>query len=125
MNILLLEPDKILAEVYASALMNSGHNVSLGTDAQTAIHTIDEKLPDLIIMELLLARHNGVEFLYELRSYSEWTNIPVILLTAVQRNALSAALQDQLGVNAYLYKPRTDIQKLLRMVERIHTIEVS
>src|ERR1700741_3726207 len=83
MNVLLIEPDKKLGGVYKAALEQAGHAVEMVAHAQDAVHTADEQKPDVVVLELQLAKHNGIEFLYEFRSYSEWQNIPVVLLTMV------------------------------------------
>jgi two-component system phosphate regulon response regulator PhoB len=71
-NILLIEPDRLLAEIYQRALSSEGHNVVVCAGAQSAILSADQSTPDLVILELQLVEHSGIEFLYEFRSYSEW-----------------------------------------------------
>jgi len=117
MKILLIEPDKILADIYAYALVESGHTVSWQPDAQQAVLTADKWRPDIVVLELQLAAHNGVEFLYEFRSYPEWQDIPVVVLSAVPDVSLSSVLQSQLGVVAYHYKPRTTLEQLLKTLD--------
>jgi response regulator RpfG family c-di-GMP phosphodiesterase len=70
---------------------------------------------------LQLAGHNGIEFLYELRSYGDWQHVPVIIHTLVNRRSLelSQELLTALGVIRYLYKPATSLQKLKRVVEEV------
>lgn len=120
-KILLLEPDKELGGTYKNVLEFSGHDVAHCHDAQMAIHHIDKQLPDVIITELHLAMHGGIEFLYELRSYTEWQNIPVIVLSSlptVERDTLKA-LWEQLKISAYHYKPLTKLHELVRSVDEL------
>ena len=119
MRILLIEPDKILADIYSQALAESGHTVNWQPDAQQAVLAADERKPDAVILELQLAAHNGVEFLYEFRSYSEWQDIPVVVLSTVPDVSLSPTLQSQLGVVAYHYKPRTTLKQLLEVLDEL------
>lgn len=119
MRILLIEPDKILADIYQQALEAAGHQVSWQTGAEAAVQNADNQQPDAVVLELQLADHNGVEFLYEFRSYSEWQNIPVVVLSQVPDMSFSPVLQRQLGVAAYHYKPRTTLKNLLRTLERL------
>lgn len=120
-HVLLLEPDTVLGAVYRDALQLAGHGVDWHQDAQSAVHGIDIKLPDVIIAEMELAAHNGIEFLYELRSYSEWQKLPVVILShapAVDAG-LMRALWGELGVSAYHYKPLTKLADLIKSVEQI------
>ena len=119
MDILLIEPDMAVANIYGEALRLAGHRVTHSVDAQLAIHLADGQTPDLVILELQLARHNGVEFLYEFRSYPEWAAIPVIVISTVPDDSLSPGLQANLGIAAYHYKPQTTLRNLLRSIDRV------
>lgn len=118
MKILLIEPDKKLAGIYQGALEKSGHTVSWAAHAQDAISLSDESKPNLVLLELQLAGHNGIEFLYEFRSYAEWQHVPVILLTLVTPHALTinADSMEALGVVRCLYKPATTLKQLCGVV---------
>ena len=118
MKILLVEPDEILGHTAQTSLQAAGHAVTVRRSAQAALDALDADLPDIIILELQLGIHNGVEFLYELRSYLEWQHIPVIVHTLNARildERFAGALK-QLGVTALLYKPRTSSKNLLDSV---------
>ena len=118
-NILIIEPDRLLAEIYYKSLINDGNNVTVAAGAQTAIMSADRQLPDIIILELQLVEHSGIEFLYELRSYPEWQDIPVILHTNVppaEFNQTISILRNEMGVAHYLYKPQTSLKQLLAVV---------
>lgn len=119
-NILIVEPDRMLAQSYYQALTEAGHQVMVAPGAQTAIMAADRQMPDLIIVELQLVEHSGIEFLYELRSYPEWQAIPVILNTFVppaEFNDSVGLINQELGVKEYLYKPRTSLKQLIQTVQ--------
>ena len=124
-EVLLLEPDTILADTYMKALAYFGHHTRRTVSAQDAVFKVDELRPDIIIVELQLVAHSGIEFLYELRSYAEWQDIPVIIHSCVPPNEFSDShklLRDRLGVQHYLYKPQTSLQTLVRAVREITAI---
>ena len=111
-RILLLEPDLVLAETCRQALLSVGHQVVCCASAQAGIISADQHRPDLIILELQLIEHSGIEFLYELRSYQDWRSIPVLVHTWVppaEFNENRQVLGEQLGVRHYLYKPNTSL----------------
>lgn len=117
-RILLIEADSLQARSYLRVLETAGHEVRLCRSAQPAINAAEEFQPELIVLELQLAGNNGVEFLYEYRSYSEWTDIPVIIFSLVPRFSLGLpdAVWEALGVVRYLYKPETRLQSLVDTV---------
>lgn len=118
LRVLLIEPDKQLGEVYAEALTAAGHKVVVAREAQEALEAADQLVPEIIILELQLARHNGVEFLYEFRSYPDWQNVPVIINSGVFELPINADLFERLGIKAVLYKPTTTLRRLKEVVNQ-------
>jgi DNA-binding response OmpR family regulator len=119
MHIILLEPDRMLAETYGKCFATDGHTVTPCASAQAAIMAADQQRPDVVVLELQLIEHSGIEFLYEFRSYIEWQSIPVLIHSHVPAHEFSAnttLLSEQLGVNQYLYKPHTNLELLLHAV---------
>lgn len=118
-HILLLEPDRILAEIYGRALSSEGHQVVPCASAQAAVLAADQQRPDVVLLELQLIEHSGIEFLYEFRSYAEWQSIPVIIHTHVPPSEFATQWQvlKQLGIGAYLYKSHASLKQLSRTVD--------
>lgn len=118
-NILMLEPDAILAGTFRQAFEHAGHTVRRSVSAQDAVFLVDEQLPDVILVEIQLTAHSGIEFLYELRSYAEWQHIPVLIHSCIPPSEFQDSmelLRGRLKVREYLYKPHTTLQSLLRSV---------
>ncbi|MEK7594815.1 MAG: response regulator [Patescibacteria group bacterium] len=118
-KILLIEPDRMLTETYGRSLVSAGHQVMACFTAQAGIQAADKQQPDVVILELQLVEHSGIEFLYEFRSYSEWQNIPVIIQTTVPPSEFHdnwELLKQELNVQTYLYKPETSLAQLIDVV---------
>lgn len=121
-NVLVLEPDVRLGNVYADALRARKHHVILCTTAQAAVCEADGSCPDVVILELQLTGHSGIEFLYEFRSYPDWQRIPVIIISHVPPNEFAKSsdlLRRRLGVKAYYYKPSTNLLAIQRAVDAV------
>lgn len=118
-RVLLIEPDAVLADVYTCALEREGYRVDWCAHAQDAISAADNKRPDVVVLEMQLAGHGGVEFLYEFRSYPEWRSIPVVLQTLVPPVAVGLSRQQRqlLGISAILYKPAAKLRHLVSAVK--------
>lgn len=121
MRILLVEPDSSLAAIYATMLQAEGHIVDWVQSAQQATYKADENTPDMVILEIQLMQHNGIAFLHEFRSYTDWVNIPIVLHTVVPSQQLAPFRQalKEMGVTQMLYKPQTNLRQLLDVVQRI------
>jgi DNA-binding response OmpR family regulator len=118
-----VEPDRVLAATYKKALEAEGFTVTPCASAQAAIFASDQQKPDLVIIEIQLVEHSGIEFLYELRSYPEWQDIPVVIHSQVPPAEFSSQaqlLKDNLGVKDYLYKPLSTLADLIKVANR-HT----
>ncbi|MBP9761875.1 response regulator [Candidatus Saccharibacteria bacterium] len=121
MSIVLVEPDAILAQSYAAALEEKGYHVVSVRSAQSAIEAADLDRPRAAIINLEIARHNGVELLYEFKSYAEWQSVPVILLVSQLNHDLadSDLLKSELGVRAVLVKTRMTLDDLCDELVRV------
>lgn len=121
-HVLVVEPDLRLARVYADSLRAAGYEVSARTTAQAAIQAADRCAPDVVVLELQLTNHGGIEFLYELRSYADWRHVPVIVLSTVPERAFAPStrlLRNNLGVAAYHYKPAMTLRDLHAAVDDV------
>lgn len=118
MKILIIEPDRHLADVMAVSFQQIEHDVRVARDAQTGLDALDTFAPDAVVLELQLGKHNGIEFLYEQHSHADWKNIPVVVHT-LNQHAKDHSFQKawkQLGVKEILYKPETSIDRLRKIV---------
>ncbi len=116
-KILLIEPDKLLGDILLCAFKEAGFDLTYATNAQDGVSLADEIMPDLVILELQLISHSGIEFMYEFRSYPDWENTPLIIYSSVppaEFNLSQDCMLEKLNVSKYLYKPSTSITELIR-----------
>ena len=119
-RVLLIEADYPLAKSTKQYLRSQGHSVRWQADPQSAVNSADKWHPDIIVLDLVLGSHNGVEFLYEFRSYPEWLTVPIIIYSSLSPQALTgseAALAD-LTISAYLYKPDANLAALANAIAK-------
>lgn len=122
MNVLLVEPDAILSRVYSQALEASDFKVITANSAQKALDKIVDRKPDIVVLEPQLTSHSGIEFLYELRSYKDWQDIPVIILSLVPEYEFQTSrnmLFSKLKVAKYLEKNDKSILDLIKTINNI------
>lgn len=118
-RILLLETDQLLARNTKALFEAADLEVEWHADPQSAMTAMDTEDFDVIVMDLIFANWSGVEFLYELRSYPEWSALPVILHSSVPPREIFACVAglEQLQIKAYHYKPTTLLAELAGSVE--------
>lgn len=122
-NILLVEDDLWLAELYIEALQSNGnYRIHHARDAEEALENLDAlKKLNLIILDMFLPGHNGLEFLHEIASYQDTKDIPIILLTTISK--MEFGIDDErwkaYGVTKYLYKPDIKPYQLVSVVDEL------
>ena len=101
--ILLVEDDATDRHLYGRLLWYNGYSVLHAADGESAIATALDARPDLILLDIILAGEmTGLEVARRLRG--EGLDVPMVVLSAVKREELGAAV-DEAGIVAYLEKP--------------------
>jgi DNA-binding response OmpR family regulator len=120
-RVLLLEPNRWLAQQYSGFLEAAGYEVTWRQKAQDAIEVADTLKPNLVILDLILAGHSGIEFIYEFRSYADWQAVPILILSSVPKPeaGMAETTLKELGISGYLYKSEISLEKLGREVQRL------
>ena len=103
-KILMIEDDRSLVEVLSYNLAREGFEVLTAFDGQDGLRQAQVKLPDLVVLDLMLPIKGGLEVCRELRMGARTRDIPIIMLTARGEES------DQLigfatGVDDYVTKP--------------------
>lgn len=112
MRILIAEDDKKLAENLRQLLTEQGHAVDVAHDGQTAWLLGGTEAYDIIILDIMLPKRNGLDVLRNLRESN--LDIPVLLLTA--RDAVAdKVIGLDLGADDYMTKPFALAELLARV----------
>jgi DNA-binding response OmpR family regulator len=119
-NVLIIEPDIVLAGSISSYLKLANFSSSQHRDPQAALRAADQKTPDVIVAELQLAGRSGVEFLYEFRSYPDWQTTPIIIFTNLSPQQIKIYVDSllDLAISACLYKSHASLDDLLQAVQQ-------
>jgi CheY-like chemotaxis protein len=118
-KILLVEPNLTSQSAVIRAL--SDCDVVVASNADSAMEKVANNTSvSAVIMELSLAGHSGMEFLYEFRTYSDWAQVPIIIYSTIrlQDDVLMSNAWDKLNIQAYLYKPNASLKKLKNEIQR-------
>ena len=80
-TVLVVEDDEWTAEHEKKVLEDAGYQVALAPHALSAIVTIDEVRPDVLVLDVLLTGSTGFALLHELQSYVDTSALPIIVCT--------------------------------------------
>lgn len=117
-QLLLVEQDSILRSQYELALSRTFAVVPVES-AQAAIDVLDEQstIIDGLVTDINIDSNNGIELLYELRSYDDWLQIPIVILSSVPRSRFTHIDFSRYGVRDFVYKPMVTPAEVLRRVQ--------
>jgi DNA-binding response OmpR family regulator len=100
--VLLIEDDSSIVAGLELNLSLEGYQVVTATDGETGLRLVDEKKPDVVLLDIMLPGLNGLEVLRRLRHKDP--EIPVLILSALADEA-DRVLGLQLGADDYITKP--------------------
>ena len=80
--ILVMEDEDALATLLQYNLEKEGYDVTVAADGEEGLLQVDERLPDLVLLDWMLPKLSGIEVCRRLRGRAETRNLPIIMLTA-------------------------------------------
>jgi adenylate cyclase len=83
-RVLLVEDDEDTRTTIRQLLEREGWDVAEAGNGRVALERVAARLPDAIVLDLLMPEMDGFEFVAELRSRAEWRTLPVLVLTAME-----------------------------------------
>lgn len=112
--IYVIEDDDNIREIEEYALKNAGYEVVGFSKAAGFYDKLQERLPDLIILDVMLPDENGIDIVKQLRCSSITVNIPVIMLTA-KTSELDLVKGLENGADDYIKKPFSVMELISRV----------
>jgi len=119
-SILLVDDSRFMRTANEKALARAGYSVVTASDGEEALRIAYARIPDLILLDMLLPKLGGAEVLQALRNNPLTTSIPVIVLSSLSQKNEAKLKQD--GATAYFEKSRMELdqhaESLLQIVKR-------
>ncbi len=117
-KILFVEDEPALQKVLGEFLRKEGFEVISALDGEQGLSLASREHPDLILLDLILPRVNGIAFLEQMKGKPEIASIPVIVLTNVESSdAVEQAVA--LGAKAYLVKANYRLDEVISKVRAV------
>src|SRR5437588_8114670 len=115
-TILIAEDSRFLRRATELILAKAGYTVLTAADGKEALEIARSSLPQLIVLDLMMPRLNGVEVIRALKEEAKTSEIPVLVLTALsQRNDQKLV---QAGATAYYEKTKLIPETLVEIVKK-------
>jgi two-component system phosphate regulon response regulator PhoB len=112
--ILVMEDEDALATLLQYNLEKEGYDVVIASDGEEGLVQVDERQPDLVLLDWMLPKVSGIEVCRRLRGRAETRNLPIIMLTARGEESDRVRGLDT-GADDYLTKPFSMVELIARI----------
>ena len=110
-KILVVDDEKPISDIISFNLENEGYAIEKAYDGEQALEVFEKSQPDLVILDLMLPKMDGLEVCREIRKQSA---VPVIMLTA-KDSEIDKVLCLELGADDYVTKPFSNRELIARV----------
>jgi len=114
-KVLLVEDEAFLSSLLALKLEQEGFEVEKAMDGEEAFTILERFTPDLILLDLILPKRNGFEYLEMLRNDPRFNKIPVIITSNLGQDS-DVERGKTFGVIEYIIKNKLSIDELIEKV---------
>jgi two-component system alkaline phosphatase synthesis response regulator PhoP len=124
-KILIVDDEHDIVELLSYNLEKEGFSIVKAYDGEAAFGLIKTQKPDLVILDLMLPKMNGLDLCRAIRSSKETANLPIIMLTA-KGDEIDKIIGLEIGADDYMTKPfsvKELIARVRSILRRLHDVE--
>jgi DNA-binding response OmpR family regulator len=121
-KILVIDDDQTFRELISSGVDKDQYEVTTAADGVQGLEQFDKNKPDLILLDIMMPRMNGVEFLEKMKVTHEDEKIPVII-TSNDSSLDTISRGAELGVRGYIVKSNESMKTIMASIERVFSEE--
>ena len=114
-KILIIEDEKILAEMYRDKFSQAGFKVIGAFDSEEGLKLAKKEKPDLILLDILLPKENGIAFLKKWKALPKVSSIPVVAFSNFDDPETKKEAKE-LGAKEYLIKSNYEPKDIVKRV---------
>lgn len=117
-RVLLVEDDPFLTEIYSKKLKDEGFDVYIASEGIEALRKLDQIIPDLVLLDIVLPKIDGWKILEIMRKEKKFKDVKVVVLsnlfekTDLERGA-------KYGVTQYLIKAEHTPNEVIEIIKEI------
>jgi nitrogen-specific signal transduction histidine kinase/CheY-like chemotaxis protein len=121
-KILVVDHEPDVRSFLAACMEDGGFKVETAVDGVDALEKVKADPPDLITLDMVMPRKSGIRVMRELKQNEKWAKIPVIVITAHERDDFGSRYMEEFSAFAVQPRPKYIFEKLLtpdRLVKSI------
>lgn len=117
-KLLLIEDDPFIRDIYNVKFSQEGFEVSMAENGVEALKKMEQLVPDVILLDIIMPYMDGMETLKNIRNKEEWKKIPVIMLTNISEKEKITESEDY-GISDYLIKSQFTPSEVVQKVKNL------
>jgi len=121
-RVLIADDDPDVREFLKLILEGTSHKLTFAANGEEVMEKVNEQIPDLLVLDLLMPKKDGFEVIKELKKESKYSKIPILILTSVKKEASERRYELETGlsldVDDYVEKP-INPQDFIHRIEKI------
>ncbi len=119
-KILIVEDEKMLAEMYKDKFEHEGFEVLSASDGEKGVKIALEEKPDILLLDVLLPKKEGVEILKEVRESGRWgKNVPIIMLTNLDSSNYILDAVNKYSPSYYFIKANVELTEIVKKAREL------
>lgn len=122
-KVTIVDDDPVLLEGVQALLSLQGMTVTTLSEPSRFWETLEASSPDLLILDLDMPLHDGIELCRAVRTDPQWSRLPILFLTA-HSAAIASDRVFAAGADDFVTKPVVDSTLVTRIVNRLERIEL-
>ena len=123
-TVLVVDDDKILREIIGTNLELGGFTVISAPDGPTALALLDDRTPDVVVLDVVMPLMDGYATLGRIRRHATASHIPVIVLTSGGNDTAEPVKSLEAGADDFIAKPFSPQEMLARVRAKVRRANV-
>ena len=120
MKILIVEDDRLTADLYSGLLAKCGHEVTVVLDGSDAFHVIHRQQFELIVLDIMLPHMDGLAMLGRIRAQPKFGELPILVVTSSTDRAVHRKAQVA-GATEVIIKGTISPQELVARIDKFQS----
>jgi two-component system alkaline phosphatase synthesis response regulator PhoP len=118
-KILLVEDDPMVVRMYQRKLTKDGFRVTLAFNGEEGLAALMKERPDIILLDIMMPKMNGIEMLKRIKADPVLKNIPVVILTNLGDRPEDVQKCKELGAEDYWVKANVSLKEVVDRTNKI------
>ena len=118
MKILIVEDDPLMSRMYQKTFVFEGYQVELAEDGQEGVNKAKSDKPNLILLDIMMPKMDGIKALEALKADESTKNIHVVMLTNLSESTRAEEALSK-GAIRYIIKSENDPKQVIDLVKEV------